>query len=108
MFSYEQCGQTTLPLDNLTGNQSLHGHLPWTVGVFELNEKGELGVTAGVLVRENAVLTGQNWTRSGLPKIMSHLTDRSLPLTLYLSWRQPGVPALPAEPHRTRADVGLE
>lgn len=58
-FWRAQCGQTNVPLDSISANQSLAGHVPWTVGVFHTHDGGDISVSAGVLVRENVVLTGR-------------------------------------------------
>ncbi|XP_034255654.1 uncharacterized protein LOC117653824 [Thrips palmi] len=52
-----KCGQTSQPLESLSANQSMPGHMPWSVGVLKTNDKGVTFVSAGVLVRENIVIT---------------------------------------------------
>ncbi|XP_034247547.1 uncharacterized protein LOC117649170 isoform X2 [Thrips palmi] len=57
-----ECGQTTLPLASLSANQSIVGHLSWTVGVF-VRIEGDVDfydVNEGVLVADNLVITDAN------------------------------------------------
>ncbi|KAJ1526393.1 hypothetical protein ONE63_009533 [Megalurothrips usitatus] len=56
------CGRNTLPLKQLA-NASLPGHLPWSVMVFVRNHS-DVAVNAGVLVRDDLVLTATNLLRS--------------------------------------------
>ncbi|XP_034248569.1 uncharacterized protein LOC117649706 isoform X2 [Thrips palmi] len=54
--------KTTLPLASLSANQSLPGHLPWTVGVYVQSDRSDndYDVYAGALVADNVVMTDGN------------------------------------------------